>query len=92
MPSTHKFAEFTLKRGLIADELIQWISAGRDGTASPREVQITMFDEARNPVVTFALHNARAIKVTASVLAAKGNEVALEELSLVHEGIEHRKP
>jgi phage tail-like protein len=92
MAGTYKFAEVTLKRGLVGHNLMQWINTALDGTASPREVQITMFDEARNLVGTFTLHNARAMKATASALAAKGDEVALEELSLVHEGIEHRKP
>lgn len=92
LPNARKFDEVTLKRGLAgADDLFQWIKTVRDGTADPREVQITMLDEARNPVVTFSLHNARPKKFTSSTLAANGGDgVAVEELTLVHEGIEYK--
>ena len=62
----------------------------RDGTADPRTVVITLLDEARNPVVTWSLRNAQPKKWVGPTLAAKGGgEVAMEELHLVHEGIEY---
>ena len=62
----------------------------RDGTADPRSVTITLLDEARNAVATWTLRNAQPKKWTGPTLAAKGGgEVAMEELHLVHEGIEY---
>ena len=63
----------------------------RDGVADPRQVTITLLDEARQPVATLALRNAQPKKWTGPTLAAKGGgEVAMEELQLVHEGIEYK--
>jgi phage tail-like protein len=54
-------------------------------------VTITLLDEARSPVVVFKLLKAQPKKWTGPTLAAKGGgEVAMEELHLVHEGIEYQ--
>jgi len=92
VPNTHKLDDVTLKRGLVGStDLFEWVKTVRDGTADPRQVSITMLDEARNPVVTFTLRNAQPKKWTGPTLAAKGGgEVAMEELQFVHEGIEYR--
>ena len=59
-------------------------------TADPRDVTITLLDEARQPVATWRLHRAQPKKWVGPTLAAKGGgEVAMEELHLVHEGIEY---
>jgi phage tail-like protein len=92
IPNTHTLDEVTLKRGLVgSDDLFQWLKGVRDGTADPRTVTITLLDEARNPVATFTLRRAQPKKWTGPTLAAKGGgEVAMEELHLVHEGIEYQ--
>lgn len=90
IPNTHKPDDVTLKRGVVGSEdLWQWLRGVRDGTADPRNVTIFLLDEARNPVITWSLRNAQPKKWTGPTLAAKGGgEVAMEELSLVHEGLE----
>ena len=92
VPNTHKLDDVTLKRGLVgSDDLFQWIKTVRDGTADPRQITITLLDEARQPVATWSLRNAQPKKWSGPNLAAKGGgEVAMEELHLVHEGIEYR--
>ncbi len=63
----------------------------RDGAYAPTTVTITLLDEARQPVATWVLRNAQPKKWTGPTLAAKGGgEVAMEELHLVHEGIEYK--
>src|SRR5215469_11786240 len=53
VPNTHKLDEVTLKRGLVgSDDLFQWLNGVRQGTADPRQVTITLLDEARQPVAT----------------------------------------
>jgi phage tail-like protein len=91
VPNTHSVDEVTLKRGLIgSDDLFAWLKTVRDGTADARTVVITLLDEARNSVATWTLRNAQPKKWTGPTLAAKGGgEVAMEELHLVHEGIEY---
>ncbi len=92
VPNTHSVDDVTLKRGLVgSNDLFNWLKGVREGTADPRQILITMMDEARNPVATFKLRNAQPKKWTGPTLAAKGGgEVAMEELSLVCEGIEYQ--
>jgi len=91
VPNVHKLDDVTLRRGLVgSDDLFAWIKTVRDGAADPRNVTITLLDEARNPVAAWRLRNAQPRKWTGPTLGAKGGgEVAMEELSLVHEGIEY---
>lgn len=92
VPNTYKLDDVTLKRGLVgSDDLFSWLKTVRDGTADSRQVTITMLDEARQPVATFSLRNAQPKKWTGPTLAAKGGgEIAMEELSFCHEGIEYK--
>jgi phage tail-like protein len=92
VPNTHKLDDVTLKRGLVgSDDVFAWLRGVRDGTADPRQVTVTLLDEARQPVATWTLRNAQPKKWTGPTLAAKGGgEVAMEELQIVHEGIEYR--
>ena len=92
IPNTHKLDDITLKRGLVgSDDLFAWLKTVRDGTADPRQVTITLMDEARQPVASWTLRRAQPKKWSGPTLAAKGGgEVAMEELHLVHEGIEYQ--
>lgn len=91
VPNTHKLDDVTLKRGLVGSiDLFAWLKGVRDGTAAPRDITITLLDEARATVATWRLHRAQPKKWVGPTLAAKGGgEVAMEELHLVHEGIEY---
>jgi len=92
VPNTHKNDDVTLKRGLVgSDDLFQWLKGVRDGVIDRRNVSITLLDEARNAVATFTLRNAQPKKWSGPTLAAKGGaDVSMEELHLVHEGIEYK--
>jgi len=92
IPNTHKVDDVTLKRGLCGSlRLNAWQKSVADGAYAPTTVTITLLDEARQPVATWVLRNAQPKKWTGPTLAAKGGgEVAMEELSLVHEGIEYK--
>lgn len=90
--NTFKQEDVTLKRGLVGSaKMFQWLVAvGQDGQYLPKQVSITMLDEARRPVATFRLRNAQPKKWVGPTLAAKGGgEVAMEELHLAHEGISY---
>lgn len=92
IPNTHKVDDVTLKRGVVgSDDLFTWVKGVRDGTADVRTITITLLDEARSPVATWVLRNAQPKKWAGPALGAKGGgEVAMEELQLVHEGIEYK--
>jgi len=92
VPNTFKNDEVTLKRGLVgSDDLFAWLKGVREGVADPRNVTITVLDEARQAVMIYTLRNAQPKKYTGPTLAAKGGgEVAMEEIHLVHEGIDFK--
>ena len=87
--NAHKFDDVTLKRGLVGStDLFAWVKAVGDGNHDPRQIDIILLDEARETVATWHLTNAQPKKWTGPTLNAKGGtEVAMEELSLVCEGI-----
>lgn len=89
--NTFKNDDVTCKRGLVGSlDLFEWFKRVREGDYEPRPVTITLLDEARQPAATFRLKNAQPKKWVGPTLAAKGGgEVAMEELHLVHEGIEY---
>jgi phage tail-like protein len=91
IPNTYKHDAVTLKRGLVGStELFEWIKAIREGHQQPRTVTIVVMDEAGTDVLHVRLTNAQASKWVGPTLAAKGGgEVAMEELHLVHEGIDY---
>jgi phage tail-like protein len=92
IPNTFKLDEVTLKRGLVGStEIFAWFKAVRDGRYQPRSVTVVVLDEAGAEVAEIALTNAQPKKWVGPTLAAKGGgEVAIEELHLVHEGLEYR--
>ncbi len=89
LPSLHKVGDVTLKRGVVGStNLFEWIKAVSHGALDRRTVIITLLDEARNPVMRWKLVNAWPTKYVAPTLNATGNEVAIESLTLTHEGID----
>lgn len=89
--NTYKHDDVTLKRGLIGSaDLFIWFKNVRQGAYEPRPVTITILDEARTAVASIKLINAQPKKWVGPTLASKGGgEVAMEELHLVHEGLEY---
>lgn len=89
--NSFKVDDVVLKRGLVGSpDLFTWLKSVREGDIDPRPVTITLLDEARNTVGTWKLLKAQPKKYTGPTLAAKGGtEVAMEEMTLCHEGIEY---
>lgn len=87
--NTYKVDDVTLKRGLVGSiNLFEWLTKVSNGQEDRRQMTIILLDEARNAVASWVLREAQPKKWTGPTLAAKGGgEVAMEELSFVHEGI-----
>jgi len=90
IPALHKASDVTLKRGIMGQvNFWQWIEITRTDPTHKRNVNITLQDEQRNPVLKWQLVNARPMKWTGPTLAAKGgSDVAMEELVLASESFE----
>jgi len=94
-PGMEKYSNVSLKRGITGSlTLWNWRKDVRDSTSSapPRkEVTIKLLDEKgdRNkPAMTFKLRNAWPTKISGPSLNAKGSDIAIEQLDLVHERLD----
>jgi phage tail-like protein len=86
-----KVSDVTLKRGLIGSlSLYNWLDQIRNGDQNAlRTVTIQLQSEDHTEVVmSWKLLRARIIKHSSGPLNAKGNDVAMEELTLAYERLE----
>jgi len=83
------FATVVLKRGISTNRnLWQIFNAVSSGLFAPRlQVTITLLNVGGTPVIAWQLDRAMPIKFKFADLNAKGTEVGIEELHLVHEGL-----
>jgi phage tail-like protein len=92
LPGLKKFGNVTLKRGVAPAEagngLFEWYKTIASGTVQRRSVTVSLLDEAREPVMTWKIKDAWPVKIEGPGLNATGNEIAIETLELVHEGVE----
>lgn len=83
-----KYTNITLKRGYTQDKsLWQWYTNIMNGVPDRRSVTIVLMNEARQPVLRWNAENAWINKIEGPAFKASGNEVAMESLELVHEGL-----
>jgi phage tail-like protein len=83
------FSTVVLKRGISNNRNLWSIfNAISTGMYAPRlQVTITLFDGSGDPVIGWQLDRAMPIKFKFAEFNAKGTEVGIEELHLVHEGL-----
>lgn len=87
----NKATDVTLKRGVIGSlNLYQWLNDIRNGNQmAERTVTIHLQNEDHTAIVqTWKLLRARIIKHVSGPFNAKGNDVAMEELTLAYERLE----
>ena len=89
LPGRAKVGDITLKRGITTSkELHEWVDSIRNGVANRKNGAIVLLDDARKPVVRWKFVNAFPRKWEGPNLDAKGNDVAIETLTLCCEGLE----
>lgn len=95
LPGIEAYTAVQLKRGISGSlALWEWRKEVRDGgSAFPpsRNVTVKLLDEKHDrgsPAMTWILTNAWPSKLTGPSLTAKGNDIAIEQLDLVHERID----
>ncbi len=95
-PGLTKYSNVTLKRGTFQgdfDFFTEWqktyfFQEGNDtGSLFRRSVTIKLLNEKHEPIITWILENAWPSKVQSTDLKADANEVAIETMELVHEGL-----
>jgi phage tail-like protein len=93
LPGMTKYGNITLKRGVTDSQVIyQWHKDIVDGKIGEKRKSITIvvIDEAGKDKARFVVSECWPTKYDPSDLNAKGNEVFIELLELVNEGIERR--
>jgi phage tail-like protein len=82
------YSNVTLKRGYTHNtELWTWYQNIVNGVPDRRNGTIVLMDEARNDVMRWDFENAWIKKIEAPSFNATANEVAVETVELVHEGL-----
>lgn len=83
------FATVVLKRGITRTRhLWDWFALVAGGASAYRlDVRIAVQDSAGETALAWRLDRALAVKFKAADLDAKGGEIGIEELHLVHEGL-----
>ena len=89
MPGMQKFSNITLKRGTFKsdNEYFKWWNTVKLNTIERRDVTISLLNESHEPGVTWKVKSAWPTKIQSTDLKADGNEVAIESMELVHEGL-----
>ncbi|GAB4107766.1 phage tail protein [Echinicola sediminis] len=89
MPGMQKFSNITLKRGTFKsdNEYYEWYNTINLNKVDRRDITISLLNEEHEPVVTWKVKNAWPLKVQSTDLKGDGNEVAIESMELVHEGL-----
>jgi len=88
LPALRKYTNLTLKRGYTQDKTLwQWYANIVNGLSDRRNVTIVLLNERRQAVLRWHAENAWINKIEGPSLKASGNEVAMESIELVHEGL-----
>jgi phage tail-like protein len=90
VPGRVEWGEITLKRGLTDSfEFWNWreLVVTGDTETARKDVTITMYDRSYTEVVTWQLTNAWPSKLSGPSIASDSNDFAIEELTIVHEGL-----
>lgn len=87
-PGILKYPNVILKRGTTESHIFaDWMKAIRDVKTPRKTVVITLMDDEMGEAASWRLENAWPTKYAAPDFDALGNEVAIESLELVCEGI-----
>lgn len=89
MPGLTNYSNITLKRGSIAkdNDFYQWWVSNKLESVDRRDITISLLNEEHEPVITWKVKNAWPLKVESTDLSADDNNVAIETMEIVHEGL-----
>jgi phage tail-like protein len=89
LPGQTKYSNIVLKRGITDDrELYEWHRRAIRGELERKNGSIVLLDRSGREVARWNFVRAWPAKWTGPSLSAEGNDVAIEQLDLAHEGVE----
>lgn len=95
-PGLTKYSNVTLKRGTVIEdfeffklwrETAKFQESNKIKKVFRRDITIKLLNEDHKPMITWTLENAWPSKIQSTDLKADANEVAIETMELVHEGL-----
>ncbi|KKO44075.1 phage tail protein [Arsukibacterium ikkense] len=89
MPGLKKSGNVTMKKGVYKSDnkFWTWFSQIKMNTIKRLPITISLLDEEGGTTMVWTLTNAWPTKITGTDLKSDGNEVAIETIEIVHEGI-----
>jgi len=91
MPAQATETNLTLKKGLARGKsvaaLYEWIKTVQINQVEKKDIAIRLCDEAGDPVISWLVSNAFPTKLEAPSFDANSNDVAVESLELMADGI-----
>lgn len=89
MPGIVKNSNVTMKKGVFVNDnsFWDWYNKIKMNTIERQNVVIKLLDESGNPVMTWTLFNAWPTKISSTDLKSDANEVAVESIEIMHEGL-----
>lgn len=92
LPGLTKYGNITLKWGVTDSmDMYNWLSSAVQGQIQRKNVTIVALDEEGNDVATWQVIEAWPSHYTAPNFNGQGNEVAIEQLEIAHEGMTRTK-
>ena len=87
MPGLNTNGEITMKRGIFRNNEFYawWNTVSMNGER--RDITVSLLDENHEATMVWKFSNAWPSKIEGASLNATGNEVAIESITLVHEGM-----
>ncbi|MFZ6658095.1 phage tail protein [Undibacterium sp. TJN19] len=89
MPGMKKYSNVTMKKGVFKgdNKFWDWLDQIKLNTIERIGVTISLLDETNKETMIWELKNAWPTKITSTDLKSEGNEVAIETIEIVHEGL-----
>jgi len=89
MPGIQKTSTISMKRGIFKgdNEFYTWWNTVKLNTIERRDLTISLLNEKNEPSMVWKVSSAWPTKITGPTLNANGNEVAIETIEIVHEGL-----
>lgn len=94
IPGRSKWNDITLKRGMTANmEFYNWRKMVEQGQVADARTNMTiqMLDQTGGIVAEWTVEKAFPSKISGPSLKSDSNDIGVEELTIVHEGIERTK-
>jgi phage tail-like protein len=89
MPGLNTNGEITLKRGIFRknNEFYDWWNTVSMNNVERRDITVSLLDENHEATMVWTFTSAWPSKIEGASLNSTGNEVAIETITLVHEGM-----